>query len=69
MQYSALDIYLVCKYMTEEMNYTVGNIKRLDFDKLIKQAVDLHPDHDTGEKFINYLHTKYVKLIPQLRMF
>ena len=62
MQYSTLDIYLVCKYMTEEMDYTIGNIKRLDFDKLIKQAMDEHLDYDTEEKFINHLHTKYIQL-------
>ena len=68
MQYSALDIYLICKYMTEEMNHTVGNIQQLDFSKLLKQAIDEHPDHNTEEEFINYLHTKYVKLTPNLRI-
>ena len=68
MQYSALDIYLACKYMTEEMNQTVGNIQQLDFTKLIKQAVDEHPDCNTEEEFINMLHDKYVKLTPKLRI-
>ena len=54
--------------MIEEMNRTVGSIKRLDFSKLLKQAIDEHPDHNTEEKFINFLHDKYVKLIPQLRI-